>query len=111
MPVNNRKDSLVKTFNRFAGRDVLMKDRVTAPKTPGGPEVRRPVPVQGYAEVLKEMRDAARAAGFGLFVEWPGHELKEPRFAKFRKRPDRIVARIEKSPDGRWWIARDFRFG
>jgi hypothetical protein len=99
-------------FAKFAGRDIAMKEKLAPPKSPGKPPVLvSATPVKGYANVLKEMRDEARALGLKLFVLWPGHSLRHAPFAQPKKRDDRIIARVEKAPDGLWRVSKDFYIG
>ena len=105
------KDSIKHIFGKFAGREVVMKVEMTSPKNPGVPQVVAATPVKGHAEVLKEMREEARALGLKLFVIWPGHQLRHAPFAQPKKRDDRVIARIEKASDGAWRVSKDFYIG
>jgi hypothetical protein len=100
-----------KVFNKFAGREVPMLENIAMPKKAGHAPRRYVVP-RPNDPVLKEMRDEAKKLGFKLFVQWPGHE-KPPtiRITPGKKPETRLIARLERSADGKWRVSSTFKIG
>jgi hypothetical protein len=110
------QEDIGKAFNKFAGREVPLEQVLITPK--GHKKGLRSffllVPSRRSDPVLKEMREAARAMGLRLFVQWPGHENPpKPRPTALNELPpaDRLIARLEKGPDKKWRVAGEFKVG
>ena len=93
-------------FNRFAGREVPMKEETKTMRI--GCVVKKHTsvsPANADDPVLQEMRDEAARSGLQLRVIWPGKGSTDDVV------PHRVTATIEKSPDGKYRIANKFDMG
>jgi hypothetical protein len=96
------KRDVTHLFNKFAGREVPMKEE---PFTVRGRTYTQVKPVNSPDPVIDEMRDEAQKNGLKLRVWWPGVAGT----CDFRM--DRVNAHIEQAPDGKWRVSNKFDLG
>ncbi len=89
-------------FNKFAGREVPMKEE---PFTIRGKTYTQVRLANDKDPTVEEMRDEAKSHGLSLRVWWPGTAGT----ADFRM--DRVNAHIEKAADGKWRVTNRFDLG
>lgn len=89
-------------FNKFAGREVPMKEE---PYVYDGQTYTRVKLADPNDPTLQEMRDAAKANGLKMRVWWPGVAGT----CDFRM--DRVNAHIEKEADGKYRVSKRFNIG
>jgi hypothetical protein len=100
-PKNNGKD-LHAIFNKFAGKEVPMQEEKF---TIRGKTYTQVKPADDKDPVINDMNAAASANGLKLRLWWPGMA------GTMDFRTDRVNAHIEKAPDGKWRVSRDFHIG
>ena len=89
-------------FNKFAGREVPMKEE---PFVIRGKTYTQVKPADDHDPVLEEMRAEAKKAGLKLRLWWPGVA------GTMDFRTDRVNAHIEKADDGKWRVTKKFNIG
>jgi hypothetical protein len=89
-------------FNKFAGREVPMKEEPFVIRGKTYTQVRL---ADENDPTVKELHDDAKAKGLSLRLWWPGMAGT----ADFRM--DRVNAHIEKATDGKWRISNRFDLG
>jgi len=100
-----RKD-VSSLFNKFAGREVPMVERSSSFQK-GGKTYTVPVILLecGNDPLLEEMKKVAKDNGLTLRLWWKG------RMGTMDHRLDRVNVHIEKCPDGKWRIGKNFNLG
>jgi hypothetical protein len=89
-------------FNKFAGREVPMKEEPFVIRGKTYTQIRL---ADDKDPTVQEMRDAAKEAGLKLRLWWPGIA------GTMDFRMDRVNAHIEKAPDGKWRVSNRFDLG
>lgn len=89
-------------FNKFAGREVPMKEEPFVIRGKTYTQIRL---ADDNDPTVQEMRETAKKSGLKLRLWWPGIA------GTMDFRMDRVNAHIEKAPDGKWRVGNRFNLG
>ena len=101
------KKNITQLFNKFAGREVPMKEELVTwtGKNLGTVTFTDVSLADENDPTIREMEKLAKKNGVTLRIEWTG------KMSLIDHKDDRVNVFIEKAPDGKWRISNRFEIG